>query len=73
MSEKKADNGFFKLDKVYAFAALIFIILSLVTYLPSVRDTFWTGGLSASSYLLTLLTLAVPIFNIVVAAIKNKQ
>jgi hypothetical protein len=73
MSEKKPDCGFFKLDKVYAIGVLVFLICSLLTFLPGVRNTFWLGGLTASAYLLTLLVLAVPIFNMIVAAVKNRN
>lgn len=69
---KENKNGFFKLDAVYAISVIIFFAVSILAFMPFVYSKMW-NGVNLCSWTLCLIALAVPIYNIIIAAIRKKD
>jgi hypothetical protein len=69
---KESKNGFFKLNAVHAISVIIFFAVSILAFMPFVYSKMW-NGLNLCSWTLCLIALAIPIYNIIIAAISNKN
>lgn len=58
-------KGFFKMDKSDGFALVAFIVVSILAFIPPIRNTV-IAGLSLCGWVLAAIALAVPIYCIIV-------
>lgn len=65
-------TGFFKMEPRDFAAAIIFVVLSLIFFLPFATQNQW-AGLAISCWLLSALALAIPVYNIIVAYGASKE
>lgn len=68
----KNKNGFFKLEGQVAFALIAFFAISLFAFLPFCVNSM-TLGISNSVWILSFVSLAVPIFCIITGYISERK
>ena len=66
------NKGFFKMSKSNGFALIVFIVVSILSFIGPIRNTV-IAGLSLCGWLLAALALAVPIYCICVDAAKYNK
>lgn len=65
-------TGFIPIDKSNGLAAIVFFIVSILAFFPFIYNSMW-NGLSMAVWILSTLTLLVPIYNIIADNIINSQ
>jgi surface polysaccharide O-acyltransferase-like enzyme len=68
----ESKNGFFRMKGYVKVALIVFVAVSLFSYTPMVVNTM-IAGLSANTWLLSALALAVPVFCIIVGFITERK
>lgn len=68
----KSKSAFFQMPKSDLTAIIVFFIVSIIAFFPFVTGAMWKG-LTVNSWLLSLLALAIPIYNIVMAYLTNND
>jgi hypothetical protein len=69
---KESKGGLFHLDAVYLVSGVVFVVVSALMFIEPIRTTYW-GGLSATMWMLSVIALCIPIFNIIAAFIKDRH
>lgn len=64
-------TGFIPIRKSHLFAAIVFFTVSILAFFPFVYNVKW-NGLSMNVWILSTLTLLIPIYNIIADKINNK-
>jgi hypothetical protein len=63
-------TGFFSLNKSDSIAAVVFFVVSILAFFPFVYERTW-NGMSMLVWILSGITLLVPIYNIIAAKISK--
>jgi len=59
-------NGLIKMRTSDLIALIVFFVISIIAFFPSVRNTMYKN-VSLNSWILVILTFCVPIYNIIAA------
>ena len=59
-------SGFFKMPTTDMIALIVFFAVSIIAFFPFITNAMWQG-LTMNSWLLSVLALAVPIYDIIAA------
>lgn len=65
-------SGFISMNKSNGVAAVFFFVVSILSFFPFVYKSMW-NGLSMNIWILSSLTLLVPIYNMIADNINRKK
>lgn len=65
-------SGFILMGKSNAFAAIIFFVVTILAFFPFVYNVKW-NGLSMNVWILCVITLLIPIYNIIADKVNDKS